>query len=87
MSWIDEPSEFVADTLVLLRLQMLWWGMDETMAELFECHPYADDFKGNLMDIFRGVIDGRAYGPNQTPRIIGLYGGRYTIEFRPGESL
>jgi hypothetical protein len=37
------------------------------------------------MDRFRGVIDGGAYGPNQMPRSMGLYGGRYMIEFRPGE--
>jgi hypothetical protein len=42
-------------------------------------------FEGNPMDRFRGVIDGRAYGPNQSPRSIGLYGGWYTIKFRPGE--
>ncbi len=61
------------------------WGMDEMLAELFMRHPLVDDFEGNPMDRFRGVIDGRAYGPNQTPRSMGLYGGRYTIEFRPGE--
>jgi hypothetical protein len=64
---------------------MLWWGIDEMLAELFACHSSADDFEGNPMDRFRGVIYGHAYGPNQTPRSIGLYGGRYTIEFHPGE--
>jgi hypothetical protein len=66
-------------------MQMLWWGIDETLVELFAPHPSVDDFKGNPMDAFRGVIDGRAYGPNQTPRSMGLYGGWYTIEFRPGK--
>jgi hypothetical protein len=66
-------------------MQILWWGIDETLAELFAHHPLADDFEGNPMDVFRGVIDGRAYGLNQTPRSLGLYGGWYTIEFRPGE--
>jgi hypothetical protein len=61
--------------------------MDETLAELFVCHPSTDDFEVNPMDIFQGVIDDHAYGPNLTPRTIGLYGGRYTIEFRPGEFL
>ena len=56
------------------------------MSELFARHPQAADFAGNPMDRFRAVINGRAHGPNQTPRSIGLYGGRYTIEFRPGES-
>jgi hypothetical protein len=59
--------------------------MDETLAELFARHPSADDFEGNLMDRLWGVIDGCAYGPNQTPKSIGLYGGRYRIEFCPGE--
>jgi hypothetical protein len=66
-------------------MQMLWWGIDEMLAELFARHPLADNFEGNPMDVFRGVIDGRAYGPNQMPRSLGLYGGRYTIEFCPDE--
>lgn len=70
---------------MLLRSQMLWWGMDETLAELFTHHPLAGDFEGNPMELFWGVIDGHKYGQNQTPRSIGLYGGRYTIEFHPGE--
>ena len=74
-----------ANSRLVAFLQMLWWGIDETLAELFARHPSADDFEGNPMDVFRGVIDGRAYGPNQTPRSLGLYGGRYTVEFRPGE--
>ena len=64
---------------------MLWWGVDEMLAELFAHHLSAEDFEGNPMEAFRGVIDGHAYGPNQTPQSIGLYGVRYTIEFCPGE--
>jgi hypothetical protein len=55
-------------------MQMLWWGIDETLAELFARHPSADNFEGNPMDVFWGVIDGRAYGLNQMPRSLGLYG-------------
>ena len=66
-------------------MKMLWCGIDEMLAELFAHHPSAADFVGNPMGMFRGVIDGRAYGPNQMPRSPGLFGGRYTIEFRPGE--
>ncbi len=66
-------------------MQMLWWGIDEMLAELFTRHPSAGDFEGNPVDVFRGVIDGRAYEPNQMPRSLGLYGGLYTIEFHPGE--
>jgi hypothetical protein len=55
--------------------QMLWWGMDETLAELFARQPSAKDFEGNPRERFRVVIDGVAYGPNRTPRSIGLYGG------------
>lgn len=65
---------------------MLWWGIDETLVELFACHLSAEDFEGNPMGRLRAVIDGRAYGLNQTPRNIGLYGGRYTIVFRSGKS-
>ncbi len=65
---------------------MRWWGVDETLLELFARHLQAANFVGNPMDRFRAVINGRAHGPNQTPRSIGLYGGRYTIEFRPGKS-
>jgi hypothetical protein len=83
--WIDERVKACADAFVLLLLQMLWWGIDKTMAELFARHPSADDFGGNPMDVFRGVINGCAYGPNQTPRSMGLYGGWYMIEFCPGE--
>jgi hypothetical protein len=57
----------------------MWWGIDETLLELFARHLSADDFEGNPMDVFRGVIDGHAYGQNQTPRSIGLYRGRYMI--------
>jgi hypothetical protein len=65
---------------------MLWWGIDETLSELFARHLSAANFVGSPMDRFRGVIDGHAHGPNQTPRSLGLYGGRYMTEFRPGES-
>jgi hypothetical protein len=77
--------EACADLYMSLLFQMLWWGIDKMLVELFAHHPSADDFEGNPMDRFRGVIDGRAYGPTQTPRSMGLYGGRYTIEFRLGE--
>jgi hypothetical protein len=69
----------------LLFVQMLWWGVNKTLVELFAHHPSVDDFEGNPMDWFWGVINGREYGPNQTPWSMGLYGGRYTVEFRPGE--
>ena len=64
---------------------MLWWGVVEMLLELFVRHPSAEDFEGNPMDRFQGVIDGREYGPNQTPRSLGLYGGRYTVVVNPGE--
>ncbi len=64
---------------------MFWWGVDETLAELFARHPCKGNFEGNPSGRFRAVVDGVAYGPNRTPGTIGLYGGRYTVEFRPGE--
>ena len=59
----------------VVMMQMLWWGMDKTLAELFTCHTSTGDFKGNPRERIRAVIDGMAYGPNHTPRSIGLYGG------------
>ena len=66
---------------------MLWWGMDETLVELFACHPTADCFfDGNLIDAFSTTIGDSEYGPDEMPTMIGLYGGSYTIRFEPGES-
>ena len=64
---------------------MLWWGMDETLAELFARHPSARDFDGNPPDRLRADIADNEYEAVETPVSIGLYGGRYTIPFYPGE--
>jgi hypothetical protein len=56
--------------------QMLWWGVDETLAELFARHPSKGSFEGNPIDRFQADIDGVSYGPNRTPGALGLYGGR-----------
>ena len=64
---------------------MLWWGMDETLAELFVHHSASAGFEGNPMGRFLAEIEGERFGPNQTPSKIGLFGGRYTIVFRLGE--
>ncbi len=64
---------------------MLWWGMDETVAELFACHLQASNFVGNPLSIFCAKIGGIDYGPDDTPNTIGLYGGRYTVVVNPGE--
>ena len=68
---------------------MLWWGMDKTLAELFARHSAAEGFDGNPMGVFRAItiISEEEYGPNETPAAIGLYGGRYTVRFYPGECL
>ena len=60
--------------------------MDERLVELFTRHPSAYCFEGNLPEAFCLFIAGKEYGPNETPETIGLYGGRYTIVFHPGES-
>jgi hypothetical protein len=70
----------------LFHFQMLWWGMDETLAEIFACHPVVDCFDGNPIDAFSTTISDLEYGPDEMPVTIGLYGGRYTIRFQPGES-
>ena len=64
---------------------MLWWGVDETLAELFARHSDSSEFEGNPMERFMAEIEGARFGPNQTPATIGLFGGRYTIVFQPGE--
>ena len=64
---------------------MLWWGMDETLAELFTRHPNSPGFEGNPMGQITAEIEGARFGPNQTLAKIGLFGGRYTIVFQPGE--
>ena len=38
--------------------QMLWWGMDETLAVLFAHHLSTGDFEVNPREMFRAVIDG-----------------------------
>ena len=59
--------------------------MDETFAELFAHHPSSDCFEGNQMDVFYAVIAGEEYGVGEMPETLGLYGGRYKIEFHTGK--
>ena len=66
---------------------MLWWGVDETVAELFARHLQASNFDGNLMSAFRAKIRVNEYGPDKTPSTIGLYGGWYTVIVYPGECI
>jgi hypothetical protein len=61
--------------------------MDKTLAELFTHHPSCGCFEGNLPEAFSAFIAGKEYGADETPEMLGLYGGRYTIVFHPGESL
>ncbi len=64
---------------------MLWWGMDKTVAELFACHLQASNFYENPMSVFCAEIWGSEYGPDATPSMMGLYGGRYTVVVNPSE--
>ena len=61
--------------------------MEETLAELFACHLACGGFEGNLPKAFSTFIAGEEYGPDETPDVLRLYGGWYTMMFRPGESL
>ena len=38
------------------------------------------------MGAFYALIAGEEYGVDEMPEMLGLYGGRYNIEFHPGES-
>ena len=60
--------------------------MDETLAELFACHPSCWWFEGNPMDTFYAVIADEEYWADETPESLGLYGGRYMIVFHPDKS-
>ena len=60
-------------------VQVLWWGMDETVAELFARHLLASGFDRNPPDKFIAGIGGSEYGPDETPALIGLYGAWYTV--------
>ena len=66
---------------------MLWWGVDEMLAQLFAHLPDSSGFEGNPMGRFTAQIEGERFGLNQTPAKLGLFGGQYTIVFRPGEFL
>ena len=86
MSRVDLRSVFAGLTVSMCCVcQMLWWGLDEMLAELFARHPLAGGFEGNSPDAFCALIGDKEYGLNKTPESIGLYGRRYTIVFRPGE--
>ena len=61
--------------------------MYETLAELFARHPSCVCFEGNLIEAIGAFIASKEYGAEETPDALGLYGGRYMIGFRPGESL
>ena len=54
------------------------------LAELFARRDNALDYDGNPMNEFLASIEHEDYGPNETPRTIGLYGGPYTIFFSVG---
>ena len=64
---------------------MLWWGMDETLAELFARHLNSLGFEGNPMGWFMAEIKGKRFGPDQMPAEIELFSGRYMIVFLLGE--
>jgi hypothetical protein len=64
---------------------MLWWGVDETLAELLACHTDSSGFEGNPMGRFTVEIKDERFRPNRAPAKIGLFGGRYTIVFQPCE--
>ena len=56
------------------------------LAELFARHLSCGFFEGNQLNAFGVCIAGEEYGPDETPKSLGLYGGGdYTIVFHPGE--
>ena len=61
--------------------------MDEMFAELFVHHLQAWNFEGNPWSAFSAKVRGFEYSPDETPRTIGLYAGRYTAIVKPGECI
>jgi hypothetical protein len=61
--------------------------MGKTLMELFARHSTTKGFNGNPMGVFRATIGKEEYEMNETPVMIGLYGGWYTVHFYPGECL
>ena len=49
------------------------------------CVDKTSGFEGNPMDVFHAKIGDSEYGSDETPGSIGLYGGRYSVVFHPGE--
>ena len=66
---------------------MLWWEMDETVAELFARHWQVCNFNGNPWAAFSSKIGGSKYGQDETLRAIGLYRGQCTLIVSPGECM
>ena len=48
---------------------MQWWGMVETLAELFARHSSTDKFDGNLKGPFRASIGEEEYGVDNCSNI------------------
>ena len=65
--------------------QVLWWGIDNTLVELFARHDYTVQYEGNPADEFCAVVGGVGHGPDKMLEMIGMYGGRLLITFFPGE--
>lgn len=78
--WVpnDSPCSFVEP-------QELDWGVNKTFMELFSCRDCASACDGNPASELVADIGGEEYGPWDTPASFGLYGGWYTVKFRPGE--
>ena len=70
-------------------MQDLWWGIEETFAELFARLECAPNFDGNPEDALSADIvltDGKVrYDVAMTPALVGLHGAYYTVLFCPGE--
>lgn len=61
------------------------WGVDEIFAELFAGMGCASVYDGNPAGELVAIIGGEEYGPRDTLATIGLYGGWYNVDFRPGD--
>ena len=64
-----------------------WWGVEETLGDLFAHLGCVLDYDGNLHDaLCVTLIPGdMECDLSETPALIGLHGASYTVVFHPGE--
>ena len=63
----------------------MWWGVEETFADLFAHLECAPNFDGNPEGMLHVALGDVGYNPVMTPALIRLHGAYYMVLFHPGE--